>query len=125
MAPLVSVVMLLIVFFVWMKQLQRHKVVSVYAQTRGKVDYYLPVTDSLVLLGSDRFRLRQFGVDGKANYVETNCSTAELRSLVRRIALSEKPVLIIQPTAQCTIKNLVAVIDALTLNGRITYMLTY
>ncbi len=49
----------------------------------------------------------------------------ELRSILRRVALSVNPVLIIQPTAQSRIKNLVAVVDALQLNRRIAYMLVF
>lgn len=125
MTPFVCVALLLITFFVWMKQLQRNKVVAVYAQTRGKAGYYQPVTASLVLLDNDRVGFWQFRADGDADYVETRCAMPELQSILRRVALSVNPVLFIQPTAQSRIKNLVAVVDALQLNRRITYMLVF
>jgi biopolymer transport protein ExbD len=125
MTPFVCVALVLITFFVWMKQLQRDKIISVYAQTRGKVDYRQPVTASLVLLDSDRIGFWQFRAGGDGDYVETHCAMPELRAILRRVALSVNPVLIIQPTAQSRIKNLVTVVDALQRNRRITYMLVF
>ncbi len=125
MTPFVCIALVLITFFVWMKQLQRGKVVAVYEQTKGKVDYRQPATASLVLLDNDRIGLWQFRAGGDADYVETYCAMPKLRSILRRVALAANPVLIIQPTAQSRIKNLVAVVDALQLNGRITYMLVF
>ncbi len=125
MTPFVCVALVLITFFVWMKQLQRNKVVAVYEQTRGKVDYRQPATASLVLLDNDRIGFWQFRAGSDADYVETHCAMPELRSILRRVALAVNPVLTIQPTAQSRIKNLVAVVDALQLNGRITYMLVF
>ena len=125
MTPFVCVALVLITFFVWMKQLKRDKVVAVYAQTRGKVDYRLPVTASLILLDSDRIGFWRFRAGGDADYGETHCAAPELRSILCRVALSVNPVLIIQPTAQSRIGNLVTVVDTLQLNGRITYMLVF
>lgn len=125
MTPFVCVALVLITFFVWMKQLQRHNVVPVYAQTRGKVDYRQPVTASLVLLDNDRIGFWQYRAGGDADYVETYCAMPKLRSILRRVALAVHPVLISQPTAQSRIKNLVTVVDALQLNGRVTYMLVF
>jgi biopolymer transport protein ExbD len=125
MAPFVSIAMLLITFFIWIKQVERDQVVSIYTSHNGKAEYYQPVTASLFLLDDDRVGYLQFRTNGTADYVETNGSASALRSLVRSMAAWTKPTLVIKPTDHCRIKNLVNVIDALLLDGRITYVMGY
>ncbi|QKZ12823.1 biopolymer transporter ExbD [Spirosoma sp. KUDC1026] len=123
MAPFVSVAMLLITFFIWMKQLERHKVVSVYRSPIGKAEYYLPLTGILFLLENNRIGYLLYGADSAASYVEIDYSTNGLQRTLRRTALLTNPILAIKPTSQSIIKNLVDVIDALAVNGQIDYML--
>jgi hypothetical protein len=125
MTPFVGMAMLLITFFVWIKQAERNKVVPIYLSTNGKAEYYQPVTASLFLLEDDRIGYLRFRSNGRADYIEGPCSTGELRGIVRSIALSAKPTVVIKPTAQCRIENLVNVIDALLIDGRVTYVLAH
>jgi biopolymer transport protein ExbD len=125
MTSFVSIAMLLITFFVWIKQIERNKVVAIYASTNGKAEYYQPVTASLFLLKNDRVGYLQVKANGRADYSESACSVGELGAIVRSIALFAKPTLVIKPTAQCRIKNLIHVIDALMVDGRVTYVLAY
>ncbi|WP_461140468.1 biopolymer transporter ExbD [Spirosoma pomorum] len=123
MAPFVSVVLLLITFFIWMKQIERHKVVSVYKSHNGKVEYYQPLTGILFLLENDRIGYLLYGTDSTASYVEIDYSADRLQHTLRRTALLINPVLVIKPTSQSIIRNLVDVVDALAVNGRIACIL--
>ncbi|WP_020606321.1 ExbD/TolR family protein [Spirosoma spitsbergense] len=125
--PFVSIALLLITFFIWMKQLQRPVVLksSTPLERRfcGEPLYF---SATIFLLGNDRIGYLSFIRDkSSADYVETDYSINGLRTQLLFTELEQYPVVLIAPTPQSTVKNLIDVIDELTINGKVLYTLGY
>ncbi|MBO0948386.1 biopolymer transporter ExbD [Fibrella forsythiae] len=126
MTPLVNIALLLIVFFVWVKQLQRPVVVPVHVSLKGKYDAYEPVNATLFLLDHNRIGVLTYLPDGSsAEFQEVDYSVDGLRSKLTNITLAKGAIVSIAPMGQSTCKNLVDVLNEVKLNGRITYELNY
>lgn len=130
MTPLVNIALLLIVFFVWMKQLQRPVAMTLYGPVtcRKYVDGPEPVaiTNSLYLLGNNRIGLLTYLPDLKRmDLVEIELSTDRLRQQLALTAQKPHPTVAIVPTPNATVKNLVDVLDELRINGHIQFSISY
>ncbi|WP_040005499.1 biopolymer transporter ExbD [Fibrisoma limi] len=121
--PFVSIAMILITFFIWMKQVQRSSVVSLYMANNAKFESYQPLSACLYLLEQDKIGYLTYVADDMASYVETTYSANGLRARLLTMASAKDPVVLIKPTAQSTIKNLVDVVDELAINKRIKFEL--
>ena len=121
--PFVSIAMILITFFIWMKQVQRSSVVSLYIANNANYDSYQPLSACLYLLEQDKIGYLIYEVDSTASYVETTYSADGLRTKLLTMASVKDPVVLIKPTAQSTLKNLVDVVDELAINKRIKFEL--
>ena len=127
--PFVSIALLLITFFIWIKQIQRPVVLNGYTHTQCKCDYEHHLGATLFLLDYNLIGLLRYGpAQDNADYLETDYSAGGLRTQLATITQADsakRAVVVIVPTPQSTIKNLVDVIDELAINGRIGYTLAY
>ena len=127
MTPLVNIALLLIVFFVWVKQSQRPVTTLLQAFHKGKYESYAPVHATLFLLAHNRLGLLTYLPDStSAEFKAIDYSTEGLRAELAKMAKSAtRPIVVIVPTAQSTFKNIVDVLDELTINGRVHHTMTY
>ncbi|NID09669.1 biopolymer transporter ExbD [Fibrivirga algicola] len=124
MTPLVNIALLLIVFFVWVKQIQRPVMLAPHFVSQGKYDYYEMASATLFLLDQNRIGFLHYG-PGKATatYQEVDYSISGLRAQLARLNANGHAVVLIVPTPQSTVKNLVDVIDEFVLTKRINFVL--
>ncbi|MEZ0541393.1 biopolymer transporter ExbD [Fibrella arboris] len=127
MTPLVNIALLLIVFFVWVKQVQRPVTTLIQPFVKAKYESYAPVQATLFLLPHDRVGLLTYLPDSTAaEFKETDYSVNGLRASLAEVAKSAtRPVVIITPTAQSTVKNIVDVLDELAINKRVHHTMVY
>ncbi len=114
--PFVSVALLLIVFFVWVKQLQRPNTLVCPTPFRCKCDQEsLRSITTLFLLAHNRVGiLRLTASTDTAVFMETSYHTGKLQRLLQWPAGSDRLALIvIKPSAQATLGNLVHVLNEL------------
>ncbi|MEZ0484588.1 biopolymer transporter ExbD [Fibrella aquatica] len=127
MTPLVNIALLLIVFFVWVKQSQRPVTSQLELPNHGKIDgeYMFPLA-SIFLLEDNRIGYLSYNPDkASADYLETDYSINGLRKQLLITASAKHPVVYIVPTAQSTVKNIVDVLDELTISRRVSYKMAY
>ena len=127
--PFVSIALLLIVFFVWVKVAQKPKAMAIYVnEDFTNSSRYVcrltepPIVDAnLILLANNRIGLLQYDVYGAdAEFTEIDYSVDELRNNLTLISLKSEygVAVLITPTAQSTFKNLVDVLDELRIVDR-------
>ena len=129
MTPLVNIALLLIVFFAWVKQLQQSTVMQFHLPIRCKCeDDPVPISANLYLLDANKICFLTYLPDQRsAEAIEIDYTASQLRarlSLLSTTALHKRTTILIVPTPESTIKNLVDVLNALKTNGRISYVLS-
>lgn len=127
MTPFVSIALLLITFFICIKQLERPVILESPPPARiWSCAEPLHFSATIFLLANNRIGYLSFIPDKlSADYVETDYSKNGLRTQLLFTALKKYSVVLVKPTIQSTIKNLVDVINELTINGEIRYTLGY
>ena len=129
MTPLVNIALLLIVFFVFVKQKERPVSRQLNVPDRYPMHGYCcgparPAA-SIFLLDSNRVGYLSYRPDSTAEYLETDYSRHGLRRQLRLTALKEHPFVLLIPTTQSTVENLVDALDELTINKQTWYSLAY
>lgn len=125
MTPFVNVALLLIVFFVWMKMLQKEKVMGVHLHDNCKCEDFSTLDAALFLLINNRIGFLTYHPDKfEAQYIETTYEASQLRKQLIYLK-KELNVVIIIPSSEATLKNVVDVLDAIRLRGNIVYRLAY
>ncbi|WP_425290758.1 ExbD/TolR family protein [Spirosoma linguale] len=127
MTPFVSVALLLIVFFVLMKMVQRPNQLQVQLPEDGHCIWYNPNADaSLFLLANNRIGFLTYRPDGSgAEFIETDYSFKGLRQQLMYLMPNRRTIVLITPTQQATFKNIVDVLDELQIQGPINFRLSY
>ncbi|WP_461148659.1 ExbD/TolR family protein [Spirosoma pulveris] len=127
MTPFVSVALLLIVFFVMMKTVQRPNQLPVQVPDDGKCFWYNPKADAcLFLLANNRVGFLTYRPDGSgAEFMETDYSLKGLRMQLMYLTPSNRTIVLITPTRESTFKNIVDVLDELQIQGPINFRLSY
>ncbi|WP_046580122.1 biopolymer transporter ExbD [Spirosoma radiotolerans] len=128
--PFVSVALLLIVFFFWLKLVQRPNYLPYLLPDRGKSECSEPVSVDahLFLLANNRVGFLTYRPDGsQAELLETGYSVHQIRDQLLSITLNHdyRAIVAISPTSQATFKNIVDVLDELQILGHIQYYLNY
>lgn len=128
--PFVSIALLLIVFFFWVKLVQRPNYMPNLLPERGKLENPEPasVDAHLFLLANNRIGFLTYRPDGsQAELLETGYSVHEIRDQLLSITLNHDygAIVAISPTNQATFKNIVDVLDELRIIGHIQYYLNY
>jgi len=128
--PFVSIALLLIVFFLWMKLIQRPNYMPNILPDHGKSECTEPVSVDahLFLLANNRIGFLTYRPDGsQAELLETGYSVREIRNQLLAITLNHNygAIVAISPTNQATFKNIVDVLDELQILGHIHYYLNY
>jgi biopolymer transport protein ExbD len=111
--PFVSVALLLIVFFVWMKRVERPNRMSIELPDDNRCYESFSTADaSLFLLANNRIGFLTYRPDGLgAEFIETDYSTNGLRKQLLQLMPNKRSIILISPTPQSIFKNLVDVID--------------
>lgn len=128
--PFVSIALLLIVFFFWVKLVQRPNYMHGSLPVGGKSECTEPlaVDAHLFLLANNRIGFLTYRPDGsQAELLETGYSVREIRNQLLSITLNHNygAIIAISPTNQATFKNIVDVLDELQIIGHIQYYLNY
>lgn len=125
MTPLVNIALLLIVFFVYVKQVQRSVSTPLELPDHGKYDgTRLHPIASIFLLENNRVGYLTYqSSEASATYIETDYSINGLRKHLSIAALAKRPVVYIVPTAESTFKNIVDVLDELTISKRVQFVM--
>ena len=127
--PFVSVALVLITFFIWIEQLQQPVIVSGYTRFNCKCEYDEQLSATLFLLDHGRVGLLRYEpARDTASYLETDYSVGGLRTQLIRLVPADpakRAVVTIIPLPQATVKNIVDIIDELTICRRIAYALAY
>lgn len=128
--PFVSIALLLIVFFFWVKLVQRPNYMQgglPELSKHGCVDP-LAADAHLFLLANNRIGFLTYRPDGsQAEFLETGYSVREIRNQLLGITLNHNygATIIISPTNQATFKNIVDVLNELQIVGHIRFWLNY
>ncbi len=125
MTPFVSVAYMLIVFFVWLKMIQKEQEMVVIIPDNGKCECDYPYPDAaLFLLDSNKVGFLTYHANEKSpEYIETNYTAQGLRKMLARQLTTEAPIILLKPTIESTFENLVDVLDEIRIHGRIRYWL--
>ncbi|GAB3798919.1 hypothetical protein GCM10028819_21080 [Spirosoma humi] len=125
-----SVALLLIVFFFWVKLVQQPNYMHGSLPDRGKSECAEPlaVDAHLFLLANNRIGFLTYRPDGsQAEFLETGYSVREIRNQLLAITLNHNygAIVVISPTNQATFKNIniVDVLDELQILRHIQYYL--
>ncbi|MCX6214258.1 biopolymer transporter ExbD [Spirosoma sp.] len=127
MTPFVSIALLLIVFFVWLKMVQHPNELPVELPDDGNCVWYTPNADaSLFLLANNRIGFLTYRPDGSgAEFTETDYSSKGLRQQLMYLMPNRRTIVLITPTPQATFKNSVDALDELKIQGSINFRFSY
>ncbi|MBD2751608.1 biopolymer transporter ExbD [Spirosoma validum] len=124
--PFVNVALLLIVFFVWLKTVQRENVMQMNIPG-GIMCYYgwKPKADAnLFLLDNNRIGFLNYNLNGVGpEFIETDYSAAGIKNQLISITLNHNygAIVLITPTKLSTFKNLVDILDEVRMTGHIKF----
>lgn len=127
--PFVSIALLLIVFFMWVQQLERPTASTLIVPPKHYVCVYAepPKTEAILfLLAYNRIGIFRFGCDdGTAEFLETDYSPSGLRCFLQALKRpNHRVTLIIKPTDQATIGNLVYLLNELKNSDKLPFILS-
>ncbi|SFD79992.1 biopolymer transporter ExbD [Spirosoma endophyticum] len=132
--PFVSIALLLIVFFVWVKMVQRPNVLGVW-DVQGCRKGIDPATSKrvleILLTGKDtvQFCYSSSGAVCRANFIPVNRGSAKLCEALFRYGketlIPGELAILIRPSSASTIGSFVDVLDELRIAGNLPYLLVY
>jgi biopolymer transport protein ExbD len=133
MTPFVSVALLLITFFVWLKMLQRPNVLEVRdIDRKGKyeIDHYPRHVCLLYLLDKNQISFLHYQHESElAEIVATNYGASGLPRLLKetlkQAGSKEELVVFIKAANQANLRNIVDAIDELKIAGNLLYIIGY
>jgi biopolymer transport protein ExbD len=125
MTPFVSVALMLIVFFVWLKMIQKEQEMGFVAPEHCKCDPDVsPITASLFLLDSNKIGFLTYDFqNSSAEYSEIGYTSTSLRRMLAKKITRNDSIILVKPTAESTFKNLVNLLDEIQIHGGIQYRL--
>lgn len=132
--PFVSIALLLIVLFFWVKLVQRPNVVSVWdAQgcRKGIEPERSERVFEILLLDEDTIQFCHFvtGASCRANFVTTYRHSTKLREALFRyrkeVLTPGELAIIIRPSIESTVGSFVDVLDELRIAGNLPYLIDY
>lgn len=128
--PFVSIALLLIVFFVWVKMVQRPNQMQIEAHGGSMCyrDKRPAAAAHVFLLANNRIGFLTYRPNGSgAEFLETHYSTGGIRNQLMGITLNHnyEAIIVITPTEQATFKNLVDILDELKILGNLRFLLSY
>ncbi|QIP12941.1 biopolymer transporter ExbD [Spirosoma aureum] len=134
MTPFVSIALLLIVFFVWVKAVQQPTVVSgwdVPGCRKGIIPERSKWVLEIILVDRDTIQFCHFpgGSVCRANFVTAHRHSTKLREALfrhRKEALTPGELaIVVRPCPESTVGNFVDVLDEFRIAGNLPYLLRY